>query len=416
MGTDRWQVAGIASPHSKWFFDLARWSNAAAVPVDFVKCISVFELLSRFSIGETYSAVLIDADVGDLDRAFVSKANDYGTEVILVGEISRQEWTSLGAVAQLAANFKREDLITSLQMHIRSSDTAQDIENNVGFMPSVGWQGHLVAVTGGGGSGASLLAMALAQGFAREASNRGLVLLADLALNADQAIMHDTRDLIHGLQELVESCYSGWLGHSRLRHLFCEPEGRGYHLLSGLRRHLDWTTLKQRPLEAALNGLIRTYRFVIADTEVDLEGRSDTGSSGIEDRNRLARTVIRRSDLIVVVGASDMLSMHSLVRTILYLVDKGIDCDRLLPVINKTVKNPRVRSSLKSALAQTLANTEAQHIAEPVFVPMHRGVESALRDGVALPAILVKQLHKSVIEQLKKRWSVTEQLKERAMP
>lgn len=355
---------------------------------------------SRFALGETYSALLVDAHVVGLNTSLVYEANDHGCEIILIGELPEQQCVDLGVIAQLPQNFEHEDLVALLQTHAKALDITASLASLNNSESSTTWQGSFISVTGIGGSGASLLAVALAQGLASKASNQGLVLLADLALNADQAVIHDSRDIIPGLQELVESCHAGWQGHDRLRHLFFEPVGRGYHLLLGLRRHLDWTTIKQRPLEIALNGLIRTYRFVVADTDADLEGQSDTGSNDIEERNRLARSAIGRSDLVVVVGAADMLSLHALVRTIFCLVNKGVSCDRLLPVINQVSKSPRIRSSLKTTLAEMLDNTDAQNTPEPVFVPAHRGVESTLRDGIRLPAFLCQLLSASVATQL----------------
>ena len=58
--------------------------------------------------------------------------------------------------------------------------------------------GRLVAVTGAGGVGRSTLAMALAAGLAADPRDRGLVVLADLALHAHQALLHDAGDVVPG--------------------------------------------------------------------------------------------------------------------------------------------------------------------------------------------------------------------------
>ena len=408
MKGDRWRVAGIASPRSRWFSELARWSTAAAIPVDFVKCVSAAEMRSRFAHGEIYSALLIDGDIGDLSRALVSEAADHSTAAVIVGKLAEEQRERLGAAAQLPEDFSREDLIVLLEAHAAPLGRTEDVGAVTSCDRSslaANWQGTLISVTGAGGTGASLLAMALAQGFAADASNRGLVLLADLALHADQAVMHDSRKIIPGLQELVESCHAGWPGQDRLAHLFFEPDGRGYQLLLGLRRHRDWISLRRRLLEIALTGLTRTYRYVVVDTESDLEGQAETGSSGIEDRNRMARMAIERSEIVVVVGAGDLLSMHSLVRTIVSFAERGICCDRLLPVINRSSHNLRSRSAAASALEQLLENTAAKGVGRPLFVPVHRGVEPALRDGVALPASLGRILAAAVAEKLQRQGS-----------
>lgn len=400
MAGDRWRVAGIASPRARWFFELARWSNAAAIPVEFVKCVSTAEMSSRLTRGESYSALLLGVDTIGLNRTLVSEAADHGAAVILVGEASEHEGASLGINARLPEDFGRDQLISVLSEHAAPLNPTEGDAGDRGSAMPDGWLGTLIIVTGAGGSGTSLLSMALAQGLAAEASNRGLVLLADLALDADQAVMHDSREVIPGLQELVESCHAGWPGHDRLGDAFFEPAGRGYHLLLGLRRHCDWTSLRRRPLEIAMNGLRRTYRFVVADAEPDLEGRSDTGSSGVGDRNRLARTAAAQSDLVMAVGGVDMMGVHSLVRTAVRLADGGVGSERILPVFNRAPRSPQVRASAAATLRQMLETTSAERSAKPVFVPRHRGVESALRDGAALPPALGRMLAAAAVEHV----------------
>ena len=398
---DRWRVAGLASPRSSWFFRLARWSTAAAIPVDFVKCVSATEVRTRFARGEAYSALLVGEDANGLDHSLIAEVTGHGAVVIVVGDSSSRPWKDYGITALLSENFDRDALVGLLSDHAAPIVAVDGSTSKSRPGLPTGWQGRCIAVTSTGGAGASLLAMALAQTLAAEASNRGLVLLADMALHADQAVLHDSRDVIPGIQELAEACQSGWQDHDRLRHLFFEPAGRGYHLLLGLRRHRDWTAIGGHPLETAVSGLLRTYRFVIADTDADTEGESDTGSKDVEDRNKLARTAIARSDLVIVVGAGDTLSLHSLVRTLMELADSGISVDRLQPVINRATRRPRGRASTATALARLLKNTAAADVPAPVFVPQHRGVETALRDGMALPTVLGRGLASAVSARLK---------------
>ncbi len=403
MSGDRWRVAGLAAPRSEWFSRLARWSTAAAISVDFVKCLSASEVSSRLDNGEKFSALLIGADAGELSPSLIAEATAAGLAVIIVGGDSPCPPSDLRASAALAEDFGRDDLISALAAHAQatSSDHDEAAADRGGL--SVGWRGKIIAVTSSGGAGASLIAMALAQGLGSEASDRGLVLLADIALNADQAVMHDTRDTMSGLQELVEACQDGWLGRDQLGALLIEPAGRGYHLLPGLRRHRDWTAIRRRPLETALAGLARTYRFVVADTDADTEGESDTGAAAVEDRNRLARAATSLSDLVVAVGAGNTLGVHSLVRTIVGLADRGVSAERLLPVINRAARHTRRRASVAAALSALLQRTAAEGIAAPVFVPHHRSVEPALRDGVALPSSLCRRIAAAVAARLNAR-------------
>ena len=60
-----------------------------------------------------------------------------------------------------------------------------------------------------GGTGRSTVATALAQGLAGDPRNLDLVCLADLALHADQAMLHGATDVVPGVVELVEAHRTG---------------------------------------------------------------------------------------------------------------------------------------------------------------------------------------------------------------
>ncbi len=141
-----------------------------------------------------------------------------------------------------------------------------------------GWRGRLIAVTGRGGTGSSTVAMALAQGLADDARYAGMVVLADCSLDADLALLHDARDIVPGIQELVEVHRAGRPSPDEIRQLTFAVANRNYHLVLGLRRHRDWAALRPRALEAAIDGLRRTFRMVVADADPDLEGEDQCGS------------------------------------------------------------------------------------------------------------------------------------------
>ena len=47
---DRYVVIGLARSRSRWFGEVARWANAAAAPVDFVKCLTSDEVRDAFDL------------------------------------------------------------------------------------------------------------------------------------------------------------------------------------------------------------------------------------------------------------------------------------------------------------------------------------------------------------------------------
>src|SRR5690606_7812060 len=149
---------------------------------------------------------------------------------------------------------------------------------------------------------------------------------------------------------------------------------RGYDLLLGLRRHRDWTALRPRAVEAALEGLRRAYRVVVADADADLEGEEQCGSTDVEDRNLLARPACAAADLVVAVGVPGPAGLHAQLRVVRDLRDHGVDGRRIVPVVNRAPRSPRRRAEVSSALAALLAAgaPEATLACTPVFLPERR--------------------------------------------
>ncbi|OWY60782.1 hypothetical protein B7486_67325, partial [cyanobacterium TDX16] len=78
MSADRWVVLGVAPARATWFTELARWSTAGVVPVEFVKCLSVDEVAVRLRSGRVHSALLVDEHTPGLDRDLLAEAEDRG--------------------------------------------------------------------------------------------------------------------------------------------------------------------------------------------------------------------------------------------------------------------------------------------------------------------------------------------------
>jgi hypothetical protein len=200
--------------------------------------------------------------------------------------------------------------------------------------------------------------------------------------------------VVPGLVELVEAHRGAGLPPDEVRRLCFAVAERGYDLLLGLRRHRDWTALRPRATEAALDSLRRTYRLVVADIDADVEGDEQCGSTDVEDRNVLARLTVRAADLVLVVGVPGIAGMHAQLRVVRDLIELGVPGSRLVPVVNRGPRSVRERAELGRALADLLA----AHVADgalassAVFVPERRRLAEAARDGVAPPAPLVRPL------------------------
>ena len=415
MTGERFRVLGLAGARAGWFREVSRWSTAAAVPVEFVKCVALEELLARLGSGRAFSALLVDAGVAGLDRDLVDQAREVGAAVVVVDDgHTRRDWVALGADAVLPPAFDRAVLLSTLlqtAQPVRRPDASAAVEP----LAVPGWRGHLVAVTGPAGGGSSTVAMATAQGLASRGGisggspgsdhGGGDVLLADCALHADQALLHDAGDIVPGLQEVVEAHRGGLPEAGELRGLTFISESRGYHLLLGLRRHRDWTALRPRAVQASIDGLLRAFDVVVADVDADLEGDDEVGSVDVEDRNLLARSVIARAELVVVVAVPTLAGLRRLATTTDDLLRFGVGPDRLQPVLTRAPRRARARAELTAAVAELTSGLGrgAEELASPAFLPERGNLEHLHRVGSPLPRSLVDPVARAVIARLNVR-------------
>ena len=398
MNTGRYVVLGLAPARSQWFEAVSQWSNSAALAAEFVKCVSAEEVRARLASGRVHSGLLVDAAVPALDRDLVRAASDAATPVIVVHDrrYAGASWAELGAAAELPADFNRDQLLDALSLHCRPIGAGDRLPPALVDAPAPLWLADMVTVCGPGGTGASTVAIAIAQGMASDARNAGRVLLADLARHADQAMLHDATDLGPGVQELVEAHRLGEVDPAEIRSMTFEVPRRGYHLLLGLRRPEAWSALRARAVDAAISGLRRSFRVVVADVEGDFEGESEGGSSEVEERNHLARAAAIRSAVVVAVGAPGMKGVYSLARLVRSLTACGVQPERILPVVNRAPRSPRARAELSRTFASLAEAPAGQTLSAPVPLA-ERKLEDCVRDGAPLPAALVDPIHRAVM-------------------
>jgi Mrp family chromosome partitioning ATPase len=388
MSVDRFVVLGLAQVRSPWFREVGRWATSAMLPIEFVKAMSLEEVRVRLRSGRGYSALLVDDSLTGLDRDVLELAQDAGCAVIVVaGGRVRRAWVELGAAAVLPDGFARADLLQVLtQVATPIERTTAGRTTPVDAVPVDGYRARLVAVTGAGGAGASTVAAAIAQGLARDPRNLELVCLADLALDADQAMLHGAADVVPGVTELVEAHRAGAPSSEDVRRLTWRVADRGYHLLLGLRRHRDWTAIRPRAFVAGLDGLRRAFRVVVADVDADLEGEQATGSVDVEERNSMARTTVLAADLVVVVGQPGLQGLHRLLGCTRAVVAHGVPAPRVLPIVNRAPKGPRARAELTAAFGELLGGrADEDSVPGPLFLPERRHLDEVLRDGGRLP-------------------------------
>jgi MinD-like ATPase involved in chromosome partitioning or flagellar assembly len=399
MSVERYVVLGLAHTRSPWFRELGRWANDGTMPIDFVKCLSPEEVRARLETGRRISALLADASAAAADRDLVDRARR-GATVIVVddGRVTR-DWAALGVTAALRHDFTRSELLDCLVQHAVPIGRIEHQTLDAPPPPDTPWRGHVVAVTGPGGAGSSTVAMAVAQALGGDARHRGLVVLADLSLDADLAMLHDARDVVPGLQELTDACRGG-MPLDEVADLVFRVADRGYDLLLGLRRHCDWTAIRPRAFDLALDTLRRRYRVVVADVDPDVEGEDETGSVDVAERNHIARATLLSADLVLIVGRPGVKGLHSLARTVHQLRTAGVDTLRCLPVVNCAGRSPRQRAELSRAFAE-LAGDEVP-LAGPVFLPERRQLHLTVSRAAPLPKALCRPVGSLVSSALEK--------------
>lgn len=394
MSAERYVILGLAHARSSWFRSMAQWANSGTIPAEFVKCVSGEEMRARLASGRPFSALLVDAALPAVDRDLVDVARAAGCVTIAVDDRrGTNDWHALGVTAVLPDFFDPKALLDILAASADMIGRGDALPGDAPPDRLTTRTGRVAAVCGPGGTGASTVAVALAQGLADQAGYARSVVLVDLALHAEQAMLHDARDVVPGVQELVEAHRSRRVPPEEVRALTFDVEERGYQLLLGLRQARSWTTIRPRAFEAAFNSLRDAYRVVVCDCDADLEGEDEGGSIEVEERHVMSRTAVGRADVVFAVGLPGMKGVHSLVRVLNELRGVGVTPERVVPVINRAPKGGRPRSEVTATIA---ALTEAggaggAPFAPPVFLPDRR-VEEPLLDGIRLSSTLAQPL------------------------
>jgi hypothetical protein len=356
MTMGRYVLLVLARPGSSWVTSLQQRIAAGSLGAQLVMCAGPEEAHVRLASGRLHSAVLIDPSFPrDVHVALVAAAEAAGIPVIEMQELA-------GGLATRAQPVPWGDrLPASVAMLL---GTAMEVP-----VP----QGTLVGVCGPGGTGVSVVAMALAQGMADWED----VLLADFALRAHQALLHRVPDVAGGLLDFVARQRRQPLAHAEVRAGTVPIAGQRYRLLPGLLRAGHWVAVRPRAFDATLGALRSAFGLVIADIRGEFEGEADSGRFEIEERHHMARRVAAEADLVVVVGGEGRTTRHAVAEMVEELRALGVDERRILAVVNRA-----------SSRCLRLGN-------ETLALP-----EVVLDGGATLPADLVRPLGEAVMAAL----------------
>lgn len=387
-GAERHLVLGLAPPRASWPARAGAWATAGILPVELVQCLGVHQLGTWLESGRPVSMVWCDHGATDVDRALVAGVRRAGVAVALVGPADLA--AGLGVDLCLGPDPTPAQLLDALDRFGRPG-AGVELDHAAAALPDpLGDRGTVLAVIGGGGTGTSTVAAALSQAIALRPGSGGRCVLADLALDASQAMYHDVGDVLPALQEMAEAHRRREPGPRAVRAGTFAIEARRYDLLLGLRRPGDWTAVGAAAIRDVLRSLTHSYDTVVADLDPSLDDEAATGSADIEERHAAALVTLDRADVVLAVGSSDLRGTHRLLRLLEALDRRGVDPTRVVVVVNRAPRSPRWRSAHTALLAEL--RSDAAPPAATVFVPFRRGLDDVHRRVDPLPGALCAPL------------------------
>jgi Mrp family chromosome partitioning ATPase len=384
----RHRVATVGRPGPAWPRAVARWGSGATLPLDATTCVSADELRALV-VDAAVDLAIVEAGLPGVDRVLADDVRRTGTALAVVTTPTLTAAAErLDPDALLPADFGAQALAAVLQAHARTRARPRPTPGP-GPGPASEESPELVAVTGPGGTGASTVAQALAA----QRAGLGPVVLADLALEADQHLRHGVAPGHDGVFELAEA-----LRHAPAAAIAVPiaPQPAGYDLLCGLRRRQEWTILCGSVAEHVLASLLPRGGLIIADIDADLDGRVESGSLDLEERNGLARVVATRASTIVVVGRWSTTGVHRLARTLLDFEAHGIPRDRLLPVLNHAPKRRSGQSLARHTVRGLLEDLDGGAWPSPICLAHDPGVERSVREAAPLPPRFVRRVGRAL--------------------
>jgi len=384
-------ILGLARTRRGWLGELARWCSTGILPAELVTCLSVEEALAVLGAGRRITLLMVDDTTTRWGRDLVAAATGAGAPTVMVrggrGHDHERDWEAIGCDAAVGPELDPAELTDLLRRHeVVAAPTDRRVEVDSGTPP-----GLLLGVLGTGGSGASTVAMALAEGLGH-LEGADAVVLVDGSRRGSHAAYHDVGDVLPGLPELVELHRADRPDPSEIRGLSWLLPAHGHRLVLGQRRPRDWVLHRPSEVTAALDGLRRTFAVSIVEIDHDLEGEEETGSVDVEERHALSRTVSRTAELVLAVGGDGFHGTHRLVSLVDSLRRLGTEPERIVPGVNRAPRQPAARAAVTKGLTALVGGS----VRPPLFVTARPGLDRRLHDGRPLPRSMRAPLARAV--------------------
>lgn len=250
-------------------------------------------------------------------------------------------------------------------------------------------EGRVLAVIGRAGSGTSTTAIAAAQGFA-ERFGPSTVVLADLSRTGDQALLHDTPDVVPSFEDLAAATDPP---PDYAQTCTFQVVARAYDLLLGLRRRREWASVTHSDVSTVVEALRSAYRVVVCDIDDDLDG----GSVEAEARNCAARHVVGVADAVLVTGTATLTGLRSMLLTLDDLRALGVEPNRLRPMLTRVPSRRHRRQHAAALAALSSGGSELAGAAQSMESPQ---TEDAHHNGTRLVRSIVRPAIDAVADLL----------------
>lgn len=363
--THRLELLALCPLRSGWFQTLETWCDDGRLSVGFHGCATTRQARSQLESTHRFSALLVDARTPGLDRHLLADARARHCPTVVIGGSG-----PVAGTARLPRVFSARELLGTLSgiaRPVRVRDATPPVPAPE-RTPESTRRGRLVAVYGPGGTGASTVAIGLAQSFGR--SDRAGVVLVDAAEDPDLALFHGAARPDATVDDLVAAHRGGPVPVATVRAVTAGVASRGYRLLHAPTTPRGWRRFDDDVTRAVVDDLRRAFDMVVVDTGPSL----GTPLPGPVDGVRV---------VVVVVGPG-LKGLHDLARCTGRLAGVGVVGDRVVPVVNRMPRDPAARAEFTAAAARLVPTVRQP----PVYLGDHPDLEAAHRDIAALPGAL----------------------------
>jgi hypothetical protein len=369
---------------------VARWCTGGTVAADFATCLSADELRATLVL-RSVDVVILDvaaalhaprllrevrshsvAVIGiDPPAGAVPGADEHFDGVLADGFTPRAFTDLLLRLDPMSQTMRRSEPDATASLH-RVLDEGRRL------------RGRLVGVSSTGGAGASVVAMALAQGLA---GGDDTVALVDGARRGQQCMYHDVGDVVPGFSDLVEAQGDGILDPDDVRALLFDQPERGYHLLLGRRHPQEFERHRAGAVGAALDAVARGYDLVVVDHDPDIDLGHAAARTVLGDRHAIAVHLLANAEVEVVVAHPGIKGVHDAARRVDELIEVGLPPERVVVCCNLSPRSPSGRAAFdRSVRALTRARFDGAPTLPVIHLRRSSRIEAALRQGRTLPA------------------------------